>query len=516
MSYLLGVDMGTSGCKVVAINEQGKIISNGSKTYPTSYPKSGWAEQNPQDWYEATCKSIRECLKKIDINPNRIVGLSIDGPAHNVALMDGRGEIIYPTIHWSDLRSVKQCNTLQQEFGDLIYKTTWQKVNPSWTLSQLLWLKESEPEVWSKLRKIQVTKDYIRFRFTDTYQTDAYDAVGTQLYDVNNSCWSEELINILEFDHRNFPEVVEATAISGGINKITAENTGLLKGTPVAVGSGDSVIEAFGIGAIDPGQCIIKIASAANVNLVCVEPFPSFNTITYPYPVGGHWFSITATNSGASTMRWFRDTFYREENQKAKADGISVYQLIGRQSAGTPPGCEGLIFHPYLMGERTPFWDPYLRGDFLGINTRHRRNHFARAILEGVAFSIRDCFEVVSNLGQSVTEIHIVGGGSKSPLWCQIVADILGRELHKPFIEDAAFGAAVLAGIASGYFSDWHDAIRSNRNMLESITPDPDTHNLYEEYFAIYRESVPDITKHSHKLAKIAVKSNTQKTIKIE
>jgi xylulokinase len=411
---------------------------------------------------------------------------------------------------------VKQCNTLQKKYGDLIFKTTWQRVNPSWTLSQLLWLKESEPEIWSKLRKIQVTKDYIRFRFTDTYQTDAYDAVGTQLYDVNNNCWSEELLNILEFDHHSLPTVADATAISGGINQKTARDSGLIEGTPVAVGSGDSVIEAFGIGAINPGNCVIKIATAANVNLVCAEPFPSFNTITYPYLVGGYWFSITATNSGASTMRWFRDTFCREEIQKAKAGGISVYQLIGQLSAGVPPGCEGLIFHPYLMGERTPYWDPYLRGDFLGINARHRRDHFARAILEGVAFSIRDCFEVVSNLGQAVTEILIVGGGSKSSLWCQIVADILGKELNKPFVEDAAFGAAVLAGIASGMFSDWHDAIRSKGNILETITPNPDTHTLYNEYFSIYRESVQDIAEHSRKLAKIAVKSNEQKTIKIE
>jgi xylulokinase len=278
----------------------------------------------------------------------------------------------------------------------------------------------------------------------------------------------------------------------------------LLEGTPVAVGSGDSVVEAFGIGAAEPGACVVKLGTAANVNLVTATPCPSPRAITYRHVVDRAWFTITATNSGASTMRWFRDAFCRLEVQEAQAEGISVYTLIDRLAAGASPGADGLIFHPYLMGERSPYWNPQLRGDFTGISARHGREHFARAVLEGVAYSIRDCLEVVEALGQPIEGYHLIGGGAKSKLWRQILCDVLGKPLNKPQIEGAAFGAAVIAGVAVGVFEDWRHAVETCVRIEETLHPNPGHHALHNAYFAVYQDMVDDLANHTARLNQLA------------
>ncbi len=503
MTYLIGIDVGSSDCKVMAINASGQIVASAAHSYPTRYPHPGWAEQNPDDWYQAACTSVQAVLQTGNINPQQIVGLSVDGPAHNVALMDEAGAVIYPTIHWSDLRSTPQSERLAATYGDRIQEISCCRVNPSWTLTQLLWLKEHEPALWQKLRRILVTKDYVRYRFTGIYQTDVYDAIGTQLYDVMENCWSAELCGLIGLPVDWLPLVTRATQISGGLTEATARDTGLCAGTPVAVGSGDSVVEAFGIGVVQPGDGLVKLGTAANVNLVTVRPLPSTQTITYRHVVEPCWFSITPTNSGASTMRWFRDTFCRYESEQASKSGISVYELIDELAHGTSPGSEGLLFHPYLMGERAPYWDPLLRGDFVGIRAGHRLGHFARAILEGVAFSIRDCLAVVEGLGQPVHKLYLIGGGIKSKTWRQILADVTGQRLFKPTVEDAAYGSALLAGVAVGVFPDIHTAPPVQIEAI--IEPNPAYRSLYDSLYVIYRDITRDLTSHSHRLATLSI-----------
>ncbi len=504
MDLFLGVDVGTSGCKVMAVDRQGRIVGQGTYAIPTRYPHPGWAEQEPADWYGAACAAIRACLANAGIDPGDITGVSVDGPAHNVALLDGQDAILYPTIHWSDLRSVPQSERLAATHDARIFQVTHQRVNPSWTLAQLLWLKENEPGVWARLRRVLVTKDYVRHRLTGDYLTDVYDAIGTQLYDMTLDAWSAELCELLDFPVDWLPTVAPVAAIAGQITAEAARDTGLLTGTPVAVGSGDSVVEAFGVGVVEPGQGIVKLGTAANVNLVTAEPKPSPTAITYRHVIDGRYFSILATNAGTLTMNWFRDTFARSEVAQAEAQGLSVYDLIGQLAAGAPVGCEGLLFHPYLMGERSPYWDPHLRGDFVGISVRHDRPHFARAMLEGVAFSVRDCLEAAAALGQSITELRLLGGGAKSLLWRQILCDVLGQPLLKPAVEDAAFGAALLAGVAVGGFPDWQSAVTACVQVGERLHPDPAAAALYETYFVVFRGVTRDLAKHSHRLAELA------------
>ena len=347
MDYLIGVDVGSSDCKVMILETTGKIIASSRQSYPTTYPRLNWAEQNAGDWYAAACSAIREALAESSIITQNIIGLAIDGPAHNVALLGEDDEPVYPVIHWSDLRSTPQAEYLKQIHGSAIFELSYSTVNPSWTLTQLLWLKENEPYIWSRVRRVLVTKDYVRYRFTGVYQTDIYDAIGTQFYDIRASAWSDMLCELLEFVPQHLPSIAPAQSISGGLLPRAAKDCGLLAGIPVAVGSGDSVVEAFGTGAIRPGQGIIKLGTAANVNLVTAAACPSPHSITYRHVVDDAWFTITATNSGASTMRWFRDTFCRLEVEQAARDGLDVYQLIDRLASGAPPGAQGLLFHPY-------------------------------------------------------------------------------------------------------------------------------------------------------------------------
>jgi xylulokinase len=500
MELLLGIDVGTSGCKVSAIDTDGNVIASGSQSYTTSHPRPGWSEQNPEDWYQAACLAIRACLDSGKLETGAIIGVSVDGPAHNVALLDDDSHVLYPTIHWSDLRSVTQSKKLESTCNQRIFDITGQPVNPSWTLTQLLWLRENESEVWSRLRRILVTKDYVRHRFTGDYVTDVYDAIGTQLYDVSNNCWSEELCDLLEYRRSWLPAVMSAFDIAGNLLPKAAGDTGLPQGIPVAVGSGDSVVEAFGSGVVHPGQCIIKLGTAGNVNLVTARSHPSSKVLTYRHIIADHWFTIAATNSGAATMRWFRDAFCSHLEEEARSNGISVYELIGQLAGGVPAGSEGLLFHPYLKGERSPHWDPYLRGDFVGISARHRLDHFARSVLEGVAFSLRDCFEDVAKMGQPITDCRFLGGGARSPLWRQIVCDIFGRPLLLPKITDASFGAALLAGVAVQVFADWRSALSKCVRIEETLNPNREVQELYNDYFDIYRAISRDMANYSHRL----------------
>ena len=260
-NYLLGLDVGSSSSKCVIIDETGRIIAQASERYSTFYPCKNWAEQNPEDWYGAACTTIRRCLALSEVEPARIAGIAIAGPAHNVALMDEAGEVIHPTIHWSDLRSAAQSERLESAYGDLIFERSYCRVNPAWTLPQLLWLKENSPSIFSRLRRILVTKDYVRFRLTGQYLTDTYDAIGTQLFDLRTGAWSPELLELIGYRRDWLPEVLSATELGGKLTELAARDTGLGAGTPVAIGSGDSVVEAAGIGAIEPGHCVIKLGT---------------------------------------------------------------------------------------------------------------------------------------------------------------------------------------------------------------------------------------------------------------
>ena len=489
---MLGVDVGSSGAKTAAIDTDGRVLAQGRVDYETRYPRVGWAEQDPEDWFEGACKSIRSCLSAGGIGAGSVAAIAFVGPAHNVALLDDEGRSLRPCIHWSDLRSAKQSNALQEAAGERIFRTSGQPVNPSWTLSQLAWVRANEPATWKHIRRVLVTKDYVRYRFTGEYLTDPYDAVGTQLFDLAAGRWSEELCSLIDLDPRLLPRVLPSHRSAGPLRAEIAHRLGLPPHTCVAVGGGDSPVEAFGVGAFNAGDCIVKLGTSGCVNVVTERVTPSPRTLTYPYLFDDLGFTIAVTSNGTAALKWLRSGLLGDK-------GMTFDEVVDL-AASAPPGSNGLIFHPYLMGERTPYWDPRLRGAFIGLSTRHGTADLARAVLEGVAYSLRDCMETVCDMGLALGTMSLLGGGSRSPLWSSIVASVLGRELVKPGADDAAVGAAKLSGIGAGVFPDWGTAASLGAGPFTSVSPDPRDSSVYDRYFAVFRQSAAALAPSYHGL----------------
>lgn len=491
MTVLLGVDVGSSGAKAAALDPAGRVLARGSSPYVTRRPRAGWAEQDPGDWYAGACAAIRETLAVGAFAAADIACVSIAGPAHNVALLGPDGGVLRPSLHWSDLRSRPQAERLEREHGSLLFGVTGQRCNPVWTLPQLVWFRENEPEIWRRLCRVMVTKDYARWRFTGRFLTDPYDAVGTMLCSLDTGRWSPELLDLCGLQASALPEVTPAGSSAGTVTTAAAADSGLLPGTPMATGSGDSAVEAFGAGAVEPGACVVKIGTSACVNFVTSRPLPDQRTLTYPHLAPGRGLTITATNAGTATLRWLRDAFFPAQR----------YEDITALAETVPPGADGLLFHPYLDGERTPHWDPRLRADFTGISSRHTAAHFVRAALEGVAFSIRDCAGVVSGLGEPVKSRVLLGGGTRSPLWARMTADVLGEALAMPEVDDAAFGAALVAGIAAGVFRDTGEAVARCVRPGALVEPDPAAREIYERWYPVWRGVAAALASSNHEIS---------------
>jgi xylulokinase len=496
MGVLIGVDVGSSGAKAAAIDTDGKALSQGRADYEILYPRTGWAEQDPEDWFNGACSAIRSCLSAGDFRPEEVLGIAFVGPAHNAALVGKDDRSLRPCIHWSDLRSVQDSTRLQELAGDRIFGISGQPTNPSWTLSQLAWLRANEPVNWERLDKILVTKDYVRWRFTGEYVTDPYDAVGTQLFDLSAGAWPDGLCALIGLDPRLLPRVLPSHSSAGHLRAGVAKRLGLSTTVPVIVGGGDSAVEAFGAGAVAPGDCVVKIGTSGCVNVVTGRPMPSRRTLTYPYLFDSLGFTIAVTSNGTSALRWLRSGVLTTSEMSFD----DVVKLAGT----APAGCNGLIFHPYLMGERTPWWDPRLRGGFIGLSTRHGIADLARAVLEGVAYTLRDCMETVKEMGLEMKSMSLLGGGSKSHLWSSITASVLKMALAKPRADDAAIGAAKLAGVGVGAFPDWRAAARLGAGDVQVISPDPRDAAAYDRYYQVFKECARDMAAHYHALYELS------------
>ncbi len=483
---LLGIDVGTSGCKITVIDRQGRVVDEAFGEYQTFHPHPGWSEQNPDDWYAVVCRLLREIFARGTCRANEIAALSLDGSTHNAVLADADFRPLRRAIMWTDQRSVAQAARLEKEAGQEIFKTAYQKPTPTWTLPQLLWVRENEPEVLACTVRILFTKDYVRYRLTGTWETDHIEAQGSMLYDMYERRWSPELCGLIGLPIQCLPPLVRPTDVVGSVTREAAEATGLPEGTPVVAGCSDSAIEDYAAGAIEPGQMILKLATAGNVNVMTAEPHPHPRTLTYSHVIPGLWYTVVATNTAASAERWFRDMFCGEDRARAQEQGTSVYALMHEQAARIPPGSEGMFFHPYLLGERAPYWDANLRGSFVGATMRHGKAHFQRALLEGVAYSLRDCFRTIVELGLPVHEIRLIGGGAKSPLWSQIISDIFARPVIRPTGCDASFGAALLAGVGVGHFASEAEAVRACTHVRDCFEPNPQNTETYARLFSLY------------------------------
>ena len=484
---LLGIDFGTGGCKVTAIDCCGNPAGENSVEYPTEFAHPGWSEQNPCDWYSAMCQALKN-LQQNGLDLSRVLAVSFDGSTHNAVLLDKNMQVVRKTIMWTDQRSVEECAFLRQNYGDLIFQTGYQQVAPTWTLPQMRWLLNHEPEVLQKTAKILFVKDYVRYLVTGIAATDYIEAQGTLFFDMKKMCWSEELVKLAGLRMEQLPELVNPTDVVGRITAQAARDTLLPEGTPVICGTSDSAVEDYGAGAIEPGDCIVKLATAGNVNVMTAEPHPYAATLTYSHVIPGMWYTVSATNAAALCQRWMRDTLCQSEKFAASSEQRNAFAVMDDLAAQSAPGANGIVFHPYLQGERSPYWDAKLRGSFTGISISSTKGDFIRALLEGVAYSLRDCYTAIEAMQLDVKRIFLIGGGGRSRLWSEIVCNVFNKPVQIPVPGDASFGTALLAGTGAGIFADSTQAVKQCLHIDRELLPDPELAQFYASGFQTYKE----------------------------
>lgn len=477
MKYVLGIDFGGGASKATLLSEAGEIIATSTVEYPTHYPKVGWVEQDPEDWYNATRENIKTLFEKSGVAPADILAVSFDAATHTAVIMDENFNVLIPSIYWTDTRSIEEVKFLRENHSDLIVGQTLHNVDTIWTLPQLLWLKNHTPDMWKKVRKIMFAKDYVRHRLTGDYVTDNIEAEGSMLFDYNNQCWSKELCALLDMDVSQLPSIVKPTDIVGTVSPEAARDLGLCEGTKVLCGTTDTAMEVFASGAVKKGQMTLKLATAGRICVISDRACPDKNLINYSYVLDGLWYPGTATKSCASSYRWYRDTFG------------SSYDDLNNGAAEVAPGADGLIFSPYLNGELTPYADPKLCASFIGIRSGHTKGHFTRAVLEGASLSMKDCMNTIEAFGIPHADTAIIiGGGGKSPLWRQITSDILGIKLVVMKYTDSSFGSAMLAGVCIGFWSSPENAVATCNEQLSVTEPNPENTKLYEKVFEKYKK----------------------------
>lgn len=476
MRYLLGIDFGGGSSKATLLSEKGEIIATSSHEYETFYPQSGFAEQNPDDWYVATQNNIKSILEKSGIEATDIKAVALDAATHTAVVMDKNFNVLRPAIYWTDTRTQKEVAFLNEKYNKLIFEQILHNPGTIWTLPQLMWIKENEPEIWSKTEKICFAKDYVRHKLTGDYVTDYIEAEGSMLFDFNHLCWSEEICKIADIDIDILPEVVKPTDIVGEVCEKAANDTGLSAGTPVICGTTDTVMEVFAAGGVEKGAMTVKLATAGRICVITDKSYPDKNLINYSHFLDGLWYPGTATKSCAASYRWFRDTFEGDyEKFNGEAQKVSV-------------GSDGLIFHPYLNGELTPYNNPNLCGSFIGVRAGHTRGHFARSVMEGVSMSMKDCMLALDDIGiEHNDKAVVIGGGSKGKLWCQILADSLGITLIKKKYSDSSFGSAMLAGLAIGIWNSPKEALDICNETVSETVPDKENMKKYNKLFEKYK-----------------------------
>lgn len=476
MKYVLGIDFGGGSSKAALLSEGGTLAASAGSEYPTYYPNIGYAEQNPDDWYKSAKENIRAVIDKSGVNPCDIVCVALDAATHTAVLCDDDFNVVRPSIYWTDTRCTDEVRYLTETHAELIKKKSYHSAGTIWTLPQIMWVKNNESENFSRIKRIMFAKDYVRHMLTGDFVTDIIEAEGSMLFDMESGNWSDELCKICGIERSMLPEIKRPGDMAGAVTARAAADTGLCEGTSVICGTTDTVMEVFASGAVEKGNMTLKLATAGRICVITDKPYPDINLVNYSHTVSGLWYPGTATKSCAASMRWFRDTFGGD------------YKDFDETAEKINAGSDGLIFHPYLNGELTPYQDPSLCGSFTGIRGGHTKAHFARAVMEGVAMSMLDCMKTLDSLGISHdSAARIIGGGSKSPLWRQITADCLGIELSVGDNTDSSFGSAMLAGIAAGFWKNEKDALAHCSKVVSTTAPNSENTKKYAEIFKKYK-----------------------------
>src|SRR5256884_7577594 len=502
MHALLGIDLGTTGVKAaIFAAEDGHVLSSSFVEYPLLHPQIGWAEQNPADWWQATITAIRTCLVggvRHNIQPADVRGVGLSGQMHGVVLLDEHMHVLRPCIIWADQRSEAQCRWMTERVGaERLITYVSNPALPGFSAPKALWVRDNEPEIFARTRTIILPKDYIRYRLTGVRAMEISDAAGTCLLNVREGTWSREVLEAIGFDPALLPPVVASDAVCGTITEEVAQLTGLAAGTPVAGGGADNACGAVGNGVVHPGLVLVSmgtsgvvLAYAATPQVDMSGPIPRVHTFNHAVPHA--WYLMGVTQAAGLSLRWVRDNIGLPERALERWTGLDAYELLMREAESVPAGSDGLLFLPYLQGERTPHLDALARGGWIGLTASHDRRHLVRAVLEGVAFSLKDCFSIIREQGLPMEQLRATGGGAKSHLWRQIIADVLGVELVTTnATEGPAFGAALLAGVAAGIYPSVQQACEATVQVLDATAPHVESERIYKQAYETYRALYP-------------------------
>ena len=485
MPYLMGLDISTTGAKALIIDESGTVIAVANTPQPISQPQPLWSEQNPSDWWDGISASIQAALAEAGLSGDDISAIGLTGQMHGLVLLDADGEVLRPSILWNDQRTGAQCVHMTARVGaERLLELTGNPAVTGFTAPKILWVRDEEPEAYARARQVLLPKDYIRYKLTDTYATDLAGASGTSLLNVAERAWSAEVLDALEIPAEWLPPVHEGTQVTSAISEAGAAATGLRVGTPVVGGGGDQAAGAVGMGCVTPDKIGVTVGTSgvvfAPLSSYAYEPEGRLHAFCHALPETWHFMGVML--SAAGSLQWYKDTF---------APAIDFDSLLA-EAAKAPAGSQGLFFLPYLSGERTPHPDPLARGAFIGMTTRHSRGHMTRAVLEGVAFGLKDSFTLIDQAGLPAEyEVRISGGGAKSPIWQQIIADVLAAPLvNINTTEGGAFGAAILASVAAGAYTDVASACAAMIQTGDNVAVGADS-AIYAERYEIFRSLYP-------------------------
>ncbi|MCP4724535.1 MAG: xylulokinase [bacterium] len=490
MAYFLGIDIGTTGAKTVLIDENGTPIARTSTEYELDIPQPGWVEQNPEDWWTATVNNVKTIISGSGISPGEIKGIGLSGQMHGSVFLDKDDNVIRPAILWCDQRTGRECDLISGKIGkSRLIELTCNPALTGFTLPKILWLKDNEPENYEKVRKVLLPKDYIRLKLTGEHATEVSDASGTLMFDVVNRKWSDELIGALDIDREWLPRCYESIEISGKISWSAAEALDLNEGIPVAGGGGDQAAGAVGNGIVEQGIISATLGTSGVVFAHCEEPVmdPEGRLHTFCHAVPGKWHIMGVMLSAGGSFRWLRDTLCNEEVLEAQLNRSDPYEIMTNSAEKVRIGSEGLIFLPYLTGERTPYPNPKARGGFIGLTVRHKKDHMIRSVMEGVTFGMNDSLKLIRDMKVSIKQIRMSGGGSRSELWRRMQADIYNSETAVINVDEGpAFGAALIAAVGCGHFNSIEEACRNSIKIQNNYTPNAENVEIYRDYYGIY------------------------------
>ena len=492
MPYLLGIDIGTSGTKTLLVDVTGRKIASVTEEYPLYTPHPMWAEQQPVDWWQAVVKGVQRVLAEANIDASEIAGIGLSGQMHGSVFLDAEHQVIRPAILWCDQRTVSQCAWITERAGEsTVVAETLNPMLTGFTAPKIVWLQQKEPQAWARVRKVLLPKDYVRLMLTGEFATEVSDASGTGLLNVTQRNWSAAMLEACGVTTDMLPRVYESPEVSGVISAQAAALTGLRAGTPVVGGGGDQAAGAVGNGIVEEGIASCSVGTSGVLFAHMRQPHTDarLRTHTFCAAVPGEWHVMGVQLSSGGSLRWYRDTFGNAEMEVARAMGIDPYELLTREAANAAAGCEGLLFLPYLTGERCPHPDPYARGVFFGLTLRHSKAEMVRALLEGVAYGLRDSLEIFHAMGVHPSQIRLSGGGARSNVWRQVQADIYNRECVTINIDEGpAFGVALLAGVGTGIYPSVQKACAQTISVAERTAPIAANAAVYDRYYPIYQQ----------------------------